>query len=269
MSELPEPCNDGAAIRTVARRLAAPGVIDAVLFGDTNFARVRFPPSYRAALVQQEGLQAWPGLNARDRNRVALEGELAAMADLGVAGVHIVTGNHTISGDRPDAQPVFDLDSTRLGALAAGMGLQVSVAASPHTIPTDQRPARTADKAAAGAVWAFIDQPVDPDEVAGFVAAVRAAGAAFLRFAVVVTVPVFADDLIRLLAYPNARIPAGWGEAMSRATPVAGTSLALALSRHLLAVDGVDGVVLGATCGPEHASAAADAFIEVAQQLRG
>lgn len=138
------------------------------------------------------------------------------MADLGVAGVHVVTGNHTLSGDRPDAQPVFDLDSTRLAALAVGTGLQVSVAASPHTIPTDQRPARTADKAAAGAAWAFIDQPVDPDEVAGFVAAVRAAGAASLRFAVVVTVPVFADDLFRLLAYPNARVPAGWGAAMSR-----------------------------------------------------
>lgn len=75
MSELPEPGNDGAAIRAVARRMAAGGVIDAVLFGDTNFARVRFPPSYRAALVQQEGLRVWPGLNARDRNRVALEGE--------------------------------------------------------------------------------------------------------------------------------------------------------------------------------------------------
>lgn len=269
MSELPEPGNDGPAIRAIARRLADGATIDAVLFGDTNFSRVRFPPSYRAALVESEGLKAWPGMNARDRNRVALEGELAALAEIGVAGVHCVTGNHTHSGHRPDAQPVFDLDSTRLASLAAGMGHTVSIGASPHTKPVEQRPARTADKAFAGASWAFIDQPIDPDEVDRFIRAVRLAGATGLRFAAVVTVPLFADDLVRLLAYPNARVPAGWGEAMSGAFPAPGVELATALCRRLLAVDGLDGVLLGATCGPEHAAAAADAFINVAGQLRG
>ena len=268
MSELPEPGNDGAAIRAIARRLADGATVDAVLFGDTNYSRVRFPPSYRAILVESEGLRAWPGLNARDRNRVALEGELAALAEIGVAGVHCVTGNHTQSGHRPDAQPVFDLDSTRLASLAAGMGHTVSIAASPHTTPVDQRPVRTADKAFAGASWAFIDQPVDPDEVDRFIQAVRLAGATGLRFAAVVTVPLFADDLVRLLAYTNARVPAGWGEAMSRAFPTPGPDLALAFCRRLLRLDGLDGVLLGATCGPEHAEAAADAFIHVAGQLR-
>ena len=90
-----------------------------------------------------------------------------------------------------------------------------------------------------------------------------------LRFAVVVTVPMFADDLVRLLAYPNARVPTGWGEAMSRAFPVPGVELAADLCTQMLRVDGVDGVLLGGTCGPEHAVAAADAFLEVAGRLRG
>ena len=105
------------------------------------------------------------------------------------------------------------------------------------------------------------------DEVGRFIRAVRLAGAHGFRFAAVGTVPLFADDLVRLLAYPNARVPAGWGEAMSGAFPTPGSDLATALCRRLLRVDGLDGVLLGATCGPEHAAAAADAFID--GQLRG
>lgn len=48
-----------------------------------------------------------------------------------------------------------------------------------------------------------------------------------------------------------------------------GVDLAADLCEQMLRVDGVDGVVLGATCGPEHAIAAADAFLDVAGRLRG
>ena len=81
-------------------------------------ARVQFPPPTAPARGRR-GLRPWAGLNCRDRNRVALEGELLALADVGAA-VHCVTGDHTELGHRPDAQPVFDLDSTRLTALARG-----------------------------------------------------------------------------------------------------------------------------------------------------
>ena len=94
----------------------AVGAVDAVLLGDHGAARVQFSPSYRASLVQARGVPVWQGLNCRDHNRVALEGELAGLADLGVGAVHCVTGDHTLTGDRPDAQPVFDLDSTALAA---------------------------------------------------------------------------------------------------------------------------------------------------------
>ncbi|MER3482437.1 MAG: methylenetetrahydrofolate reductase, partial [Meiothermus sp.] len=85
-----------------------------MLLGDHGGARVQFPPAYRAMLVKRTGLEPWVGLNCRDRNRVALEAELAALKHLGVAGVHAVTGDHPVSGHRPDALPVFDLDSAQL-----------------------------------------------------------------------------------------------------------------------------------------------------------
>jgi methylenetetrahydrofolate reductase (NADPH) len=275
MTELPDFVNNGAEIRRLARGLA--GHVDAVLFGDSNWARVKFPPSYRSALVQDEGLAAWPGLNARDRNRVALEGELAAIADLGVAGVHCVTGNHTLSGNRPDAAPVFDLDSTRLTALATSMGLTVSVAASPHTPPVSSRPIRTADKAVAGARVCMVDQPSTIGELREFVDGVVAHGAPGLSFLPVITVLLSSDDFDRWSQYPNARIPPGWAEAFTAAssrgaTPhefeTLGRTLAVDLASKLCSVSGVGGVLFGATSDPQRADDVVAAFRDVAAEMR-
>ncbi len=268
MSELPEDANSSTDIRRVARRLA--GSVDAVLFGDANWMRVRLPPSYRARLVQDEGLGAWPGLNARDRNRVALESELLALADIGVAGVHCVTGNHTHSGNRPDAMPVFDLDSTRLASLAAAVGLRVSVAASPHTPPVALRAVRTADKAAAGASVCMIDQPSSPVDVAAFIESTRSLGAASMEFMAVVTVVLGRDDFDRWRQYPNARVPMGWAEHIGSSDDVgeAGRSLSLSLARDLLALSGVTGVVLASTAAPSRCDEVADTFASLARDLR-
>lgn len=267
-TEFPDVGCDSKATRSVAKLLA--GHVDAVLFGDTNWNRVQFPPSYRAALLGQEGLAAWPGLNARDRNRVALEGELRALHDIGVAGVHCVTGNHTFSGNRPDAAPVFDLDSTRLTALASSIGLTVSVAASPHTMPTSARPLRTFDKALAGASWCMIDQPGDPSEVAAFIGKVRACGSTTLAFMPVVTIVTSLDDLDRWQQYPNARIPLGWREKLAGASNVAdiGRALAVELAKRLLHLDGVSGILLAATGATSAANEIAPLFRETTAELR-
>src|SRR5260370_1110801 len=85
-------------------------------------ARVQFPPSYQVRLLVDAGVAGWAGINCRDRNRVALEGEIAACADAGAAGVHCVTGDHPAAGHRPDAAAVFDLDSVELVELASTAG---------------------------------------------------------------------------------------------------------------------------------------------------
>jgi 5,10-methylenetetrahydrofolate reductase len=268
LSELPENANSSDELRRTARRLV--GSVDAVLFGDANWMRVRFPPSYRARVLHDVGLGAWPGINARDRNRVALEGELAALADLGVAGVHCVTGNHTYSGHRPDAAPVFDLDSTRLTELAATYGHRISVAASPHTPPVHLRATRTAGKAAAGAVICMVDQPSTSADLAAFIADTRASGALDLGFVPVVSVVFERDDFARWSQYPNARIPFGWAERIAGAHDVSSTgmSLALELAESLLAVDGTVGVLFASTASPDRCDQVADTFAALAVDLR-
>ena len=133
VADFPARALDARSLARCARILS--GSVDATLAGDSGSARVQYSPSLRASLIRREGLAVWSGVNCRDRNRVALEGELAGLAEVGVAGVHCVTGDHTRTGDRPDAEPVFDLDSTELAALARAAGHLVSVAESPAAPP--------------------------------------------------------------------------------------------------------------------------------------
>ncbi len=53
-------------------------------------------------------------ITCRDRNRLALQSDLLSAYVLGVVNVLVLTGDHTVLGDHPQAKPVFDLDSVSL-----------------------------------------------------------------------------------------------------------------------------------------------------------
>lgn len=57
----------------------------------------------------------------RDRNRLALQSDLLAAWTLGLENVLVVTGDDPRGGDHPKAKGVFDLDSTQLMQITAGM----------------------------------------------------------------------------------------------------------------------------------------------------
>jgi len=118
-----------ASHRSVAAVLAP--VSDAVLVGDHQ-RHPDFPPALLASLLQDVGARPWVTLTCRDRNRVALEQELAALHHLDVDAVLCVTGDGR-PRTRPGAAPVFDLDGPRLTALAAAAGI-------PAVVPGDADP---------------------------------------------------------------------------------------------------------------------------------
>jgi methylenetetrahydrofolate reductase (NADPH) len=256
IAELPEPGNSAEVLKRSAARLGS--LVDGALFGDANWSRVRFPPSYRAALALEGGCNPWPGLNCRDRNRVALEGELMALADLGIVGVHCVTGNHPYSGHRPDAKAVFDVDGTELIAMASTFGFAVSTGESPASIPAVIRPGRAAQKYRAGSDICIVDQVDDPLEVAAFIANIPASARSLRVFA---CVPVLGseEDRQRIAAYPNAKLPppsaVGIGSAIIRASA-------------MLGIPGVSGILLGSTGGIDDADRSADLLAQVASELR-
>ncbi|BDZ48432.1 methylenetetrahydrofolate reductase [Frondihabitans sucicola] len=251
------------------------GSVDAVLAGDSGAERVQFSPAYRAALIQRQGLRVWSGLNCRDRNRVSLEGELASLADAGVAGVHCVTGDHTRTGSRPDARPVFDLDSTRLAALARAAGHLVSVAESPCAPPTGRRAERLVEKVRAGAEVCFVNHAGGAAPVSSFIREVQDLlaesqdpGAAV---AFVPCVPLVVDVAsARLLeSFTTLVLPPGYLERILRAPdPFAeGVSAAVDLSLEMLALDGVRGVNLSGGAGPAGAAVFAEALAAVGREL--
>jgi 5,10-methylenetetrahydrofolate reductase len=244
--DLVAPPLSADGLRRAAGLLAA--VADACLTGDHGGARVQFPPAYRARLLADAGIRAWAGISCRDRNRVAIEGEIAACVDAGVTGVHCVTGDHPVSGHRPDAQPVFDLDCVDVAALVATTGVLCSVAHAPAAAPAERRHARLLAKIAAGADAVFIDHCGGPAHVADAVAELRAAGFAGLVIPCVPVVTSLATAAV-LTSFAGDRLPAGYLPSIAGQadTAAAGISAASELAMAMLAIRGVDGVNL--SCG--------------------
>ncbi|HTR96226.1 MAG TPA: methylenetetrahydrofolate reductase C-terminal domain-containing protein [Trebonia sp.] len=266
----PPPPADGTraadGIRACAAELA--GLADAALIGDHPAARVQFPPSYRARLLADEGLTAWAGINCRDRNRAALEGELAACADAGVAGLHCVTGDHPANGGESGTVPVFDLDSFSLVELARRTGALCSVAHAPAAPPVHQRLPRLLAKVRAGADVVFVDHCGGAAHVAAAVGAVRAAGFCGLVFGCVpiVTSP---DSAAVIASFAADRLPPGYLDTIMTAPDAveAGIAAATRLARTFLDLPGLDGVNLSGGAGPGQELAATRAMAEVSRRL--
>jgi methylenetetrahydrofolate reductase (NADPH) len=264
IADLPTAPLDRTALLRSADLLA--GSVDAVLIGDHPGARVQFPPSYRAHLLRDRGVAVWAGLNCRDRNRVALEGELAALADADVAAVHCVTGDHTALGHRPDAAPVFDLDSTRLAARARAAGLLVSVAESPAGPPAERRAERLAEKVRAGAQVCLVNHAGGAAPVAAFVAA-----GPDIPYLACVPVVLGPEQARMLATFPGLVLPPRFLASILDAPDpaIAGIDAAVRLAEELLAVPGVRGVDLGALPVKGAEDTTARALATVASALRG
>ncbi len=266
IADFPARALDPDSLRDCARTLR--GHVDVVLAGDSGTARVQFPPAYRASLIQAECLEAWMGVNARDRNRVALEAELAALAHAGAAGVHSVTGDYTRIGSRPDAAPVFDLDSTEIAALAKRAGHLVSVAEAPLSPPTDQRPARLLQKQHAGADICFVNHAGGIEPVREFIASARALD---VSVGYIPCVPIIVDrgsaELIR--GFTSLALPEGYLDGILAADDPreAGIAAAAELSARFLELEGVVGVDLSGGAGPGQELSFAEALAEIADRI--
>ncbi|WP_204911030.1 methylenetetrahydrofolate reductase [Microlunatus spumicola] len=242
LTDLSTPPGDAATLRRVVELLAP--TCDAVLVGDHQ-DRPDFPPSTLARLIDAAGGVPWVTLACRDRNRVTLEQELRALALDGLATVLCVTGDGRAYDVRPDVTQVFDLDGTRLTALAAGLGLPVAVAETPTARPVALRPQRLVHKQRAGAGAAVLNHVPRVEDVRTFVTAARALG---LTVPVVASVPVFTDarSAAALSALPGLEIDPARVEAVVTADdPVAaGIASAVDEAERLLDVEGVVGVNL-------------------------
>ncbi|HLH93340.1 MAG TPA: methylenetetrahydrofolate reductase [Xanthobacteraceae bacterium] len=110
-----------AADDLLKKALPLRGLAHAVNVTDGAGARAHMAATAAAAILVQNGIEPILQLACRDRNRIALQGELMGAGALGIRNLLLLTGDDPTQGDQKDAKPVFDLDSRGLTAMARAM----------------------------------------------------------------------------------------------------------------------------------------------------
>jgi methylenetetrahydrofolate reductase (NADPH) len=96
-------------------------VADAVNVTDSPGAKVHMSALTAAIILVQNGIDPILQLTVRDRNRIALQGDLVGASALGVHNVLCLSGDDPKGGDQPDTKPVHDINSLTLVATAEMM----------------------------------------------------------------------------------------------------------------------------------------------------
>ncbi|KAA3658519.1 MAG: methylenetetrahydrofolate reductase [Chloroflexi bacterium] len=142
-------------------------VCDGINAVDASGAHCHMSSVAICALLVRAGYEPVFQVACRDRNRIAIQGDLLGAAAMGVRNVLCITGDDVSAGDQPEAKRVFDFDSIQLLQTAKTMRdesqflsgrklttpprLFLGAAANPFVPPHDWRPLRLAKKIAAGA----------------------------------------------------------------------------------------------------------------------
>lgn len=143
------------------------GCVDAINATDGSGANCHMSSLAVCALLTRAGYAPVMQMSCRDKNRIAMQGDILGGAAMGVCNLLCLTGDGVQSGDHPQAKPVFDLDCMSLLEIARTMRDQhqfqsgrkitfaprvfLGAAANPFVPPFDWRAQRTAKKVAAGA----------------------------------------------------------------------------------------------------------------------
>ena len=94
------------------------GVADAVNVTDSPGAKAHMSSLTAAIILAQNGIDPILQLTVRDRNRLALQGDLIGASALGVNNILCLKGDDPKNGDQPETKIVNDIDSLTLVSTA-------------------------------------------------------------------------------------------------------------------------------------------------------
>ncbi len=140
---------------------------DALNVTDNQTAIVRMSSLSGCVLLKEMGMEPVLQMVVRDRNRLALQGDILGAAALGIRNVLCLSGDHQKFGNHPTAKGVYDIDSIQFIQMVKTMrdehkflnGEEISgdvpffigAAANPFADPFEFRVTRLAKKVKAGA----------------------------------------------------------------------------------------------------------------------
>ena len=156
---------------------------DAFNLTDSASAIMTMAPIAAAARLKEAGFEPILQVTSRDRNRIAVQGDLLANAALGVTTMVCMGGDPPGAGDHPDAKGVFDLDTLALLRAATAMNggkdymghdlkgatnYCVGAVCNPGADDLDKEVARMAEKVESGATFFQTQAVYEPAAFARF-----------------------------------------------------------------------------------------------------
>lgn len=198
-------------------------VCDAINATDASGANCHMSSMGCCALLTRAGYEPVLQVGCRDRNRIAIQGDLLGAAAMGVKNVLCITGDDVSAGDQPEAKRVFDFDSSQLlnvvrtmrdkGVFLSGRKLTVpprffiGAVENPFAPPFDFRPVRLAKKVQAGAQFVQTQYCFDIDRLQRFMQQVRDMG---LHEQVYILVGVGPLRSLKTAEFMRSKVPGVW-----------------------------------------------------------
>jgi len=260
-AELAPP--DSADPEDVYRRARVfEGYVDAINATDGSGANCHMSSLAVCALLTRIGHAPVMQISCRDRNRIAIQGDILGGAAMGVCNMLCLTGDGVQAGDHPQAMPVFDLDAISLLDIACNLrdhhrfesGRKISyaprvllgAAENPVAPPAEHRALRLAKKVAAGAQFVQTQYCFDLERLRVFMRAVEELGVLERAFILVGVGPLRSAKAAEWMRahVPGMHVPDEIIARLAGASDQAreGRNLCVELIQELHTIKGVSGV---------------------------
>lgn len=238
------------------------GCVDALNVTDAAGANCHMSSVAASVLLAQAGCEPVMQMTGRDRNRIAIQGDLLGASALGLRNVLCLSGDHVSNGDHPGAAQVGDLDGVTLlatarkmrdaGEFLSGRSLKTAprfflgAAGNPFSGPVEMRVARLRRKIAAGAQFVQTQYCFDIERLDHYMRLVRSEGLQDSAWILVGVGPLASAKTARWLQahVPGVHIPDAIIERLEHASDPReeGRRICIELIRAIRDIRGVAGV---------------------------
>ena len=239
-------------------------VCDAINATDGSGANCHMSSLGCCALLTRAGYEPVLQIGCRDRNRIAIQGDILGAAALGVHNVLCLTGDDVSAGDQPQAKRVFDFDSIQLlrtariirdeGVFLSGRKITtkpklfLGAAVNPFAPPFEWRPQRMAKKILAGADFFQTQYCFDVTRMQQFMGRVRDMGLHERTFILAGVGPLRSARAAKFIRdnVPGVRIPDAVMDRLEK-TPKKqqeeeGKRICIEIIEQMQAIEGIHGV---------------------------